>query len=319
MEILERVPVSASGAPIRRLLMWAALAVPLAGGLCEEARAGCREVAKPLVEAVAARDLDAARRHYDAVHGEFDCPDTYRARAGRTVSDLHAEVARERLAGGASLASQRTLLEQGLTYGRTWRTLFLLGEVAHGARDYDHAAQRYQEALVAINDETVTPQLPPDAVIDRIVRLAGQSRMLARGYVATPTNRADEPDGLAASKIRGFKVEEVPLPITFETGSAEFDAQGRRYAEETAQTMIRQAPDRVTISAHTDERGTDAYNLELSRRRGEAVRRFLQARGVTQPIEVIAKGESQPLELLEPEHYGQEEVWRMNRRVQWIR
>ena len=319
MKSLERARAPASGAPIRRLLVWAALAVPLAGGPFQDARAGCRAVAKPLLEALAARDLDAARRHYEAVDDEFACTDEYRAKAKRAVSNLHAKVAEERLAGGASLASQRDLLEQGNTYARTWRTLALLGDVAHDARDYDRAAERYQKALVAINDEVETPQPPPDADIDRIHRLAAQSRMLAGRHVATPTNRSDEPDGLAALAIRGFKPEPVPVPITFETGKAEFDEDGRKYAEELAQILKQQQNERITLSAHTDERGADAYNLELSRRRGEAVRRFLQARGVTQPIEVIAKGESQPLDLFDPEHYGQEEVWRMNRRVQWIR
>ena len=315
----ERARAPASGLPLRRLLVWAALAVPLVGGPFQDARAGCREVAKPLQEALAARDLDAARRHYDAVQREFACPDAFRAQAGRAVSNLHAQVAQERLAGGAALASQRALLEQGRAYAGTWLTLALLGDVAHDVRDYDRAAARYQGALVAINNEGETPQRPPDADIDRIRRLAEQSRMLARRYVETPTNRAGEPDGLAAPSIRGIVPEAEVLPITFKTGTAEFDAEGRPYAEDLVEALLRQPPERITISAHTDERGSDAYNLELSRKRGEAVRRFLQARGVTRPIEVIAKGESQPLDLFNPQHYGQEEVWRLNRRVEWVR
>ena len=315
----ERARGPASGAPLRRLLGGAALAVALAGSPFQDARAGCREVAEPLQQALAARDLDGARRHYEAVQGEFACPDAYRAQAKRAVSNLHARVAQERLAGGASLASQRALLERGRAYAGTWLTLSLLGDVAHDARDYGRAAVLYQGALRAINDEVDTPQRPPDADIDRIHRLAAQSRMLAGRYVAAPTSRAGEPDGLAALAIRGFKPEAAPVPITFKTGKAEFDEDGRRYAEELAQILKQQQSERITLSAHTDERGADAYNLELSRQRGEAVRRFLQARGVTQPIEVIAKGESQPLDLFEPEHYGQEEVWRMNRRVEWIR
>ena len=319
----ERLPLSASGPLARRLLVWAALAVPLAGGPFQEVRADCREVAKPLQEALAARDLDAARRHYDAVQNEFDCPDTLLAKAGRALSDLHAHVARERLAGGASLASQRALLERGRAYAGTWPTLALLGDVAHDARDYGRAAALYQEALVVINNVDYTPEPPPDSVIDRIHRLAGQDRLLAGRHVETPTNRAGEPDGLAAPDYRGFKPKAELVPITFKTGLAEFDALGRRYADDMAQAMKAQAleqnPARIVLSAHTDKRGGDAYNLELSRQRGEALRDFLQGRGVKQPIEVIAKGKREPLDLADPEHYGQEEVWRMNRRVEWVR
>ena len=307
------------GRPIRRLLASAALAVPLAGGAFQDARAGCREAAEPLLEALAARDLEAARRHYEAVHGEFACAGAYRDQAKRAVSNLHARVAQERLAGGASLASQRALLERGRAYAGTWRILALLGDVAHDARDYDRAAALYQESLVAINNEGETPKRPSDTEIERIYRLAEQSRMLAEHYVAALTNRAGEPDGLAAPAIRGFKPEAEAVPITFITDTAEFDALGLLYAEAMAEILIRLAPERITLSAHTDERGTDAYNQALSERRGEAVRRFLKEWGVTQPIDVKAMGESQPLDLFEPESYLREAVWRMNRRVEWIR
>ena len=324
----ERLPLSESGSLTGRLLVCAALAVPLAGGPFQEVRADCREVAKPLQEALAARDLDAARRHYDAVENEVGCDSAYRRKAKRALSNLHAQVAQERLAGGASLASQRALLERGRAYAGTWLTLYMLGNVAHDAREYDRAAALYQEALVAINNKTATPEPLPDSVIDRIHRLAGQDRLLAGRHVETPTNRAGEPDGLAAPGYRGFKPKAELVPITFKTGLSEFDALGRRYADDMAQAMKAQAlkaqaleqnPARIVLSAHTDERGGDAYNLELSRQRGEALRDFLQGQGVKQPIEVIAKGEREPLDLFDPEHYGQEEVWRMNRRVEWVR
>ena len=300
----------------RRFLAWAVLAVLLAGVSLDGARAGCREAAEPLLEALAARDLEAALYHYEAVHGEFACTGAYRDEAKRAVSNLHAWVAQERVASGASLASQRVLLERGRGYAGTWRILALLGDIAHAAWNYDRAAALYQEALMAINNKGETPKRPSDPEIDRIYRLAEQSRMLAEHYVAVPTNRSGEPDGLAAPTIRGFKPEEVVVPITFKTGTAEFDALGRRYAEDMAESLIRRAPERIILSAHTDERGTDAYNQELSERRGEAVRRFLRGRGVTQPIDVKAMGESQPLDLFEPESYPQEAVWRMNRRVE---
>ena len=316
-----RARARAGGAPVRRLPAWTALAVALAAGPFQDARAGCRQVAEPLRQALAARDLDAARRHYEAVEVEFSCRDRVRKEARRALSNLHAWVAQERIAGGASLASQRALLEQGRDYAGTWRTLDLLGEIAHDERDYDRAAVLYQDALRAINNTVDTPRPPPVPEIERIFRLAAQSRMLAERFVETPTNRSGEPDGLAALSIRGMKIVATAEPITFETGTAEFDALGRRYAEVMAEFLTRQAPERITLSAHTDERGADAYNLELSQRRGEAVRRFLRERGVGRKveIEVIAKGESEPLDLIDPEHYGQEEVWRMNRRVEWIR
>ena len=321
MKGCERARGAACGAPTRRLLVGAALAAVLAGVPFEDARAGCREALKPLREALSARDLEGARRHYEAVLGAFDCTVEHRAGYGLSVSSLHAQVAQERREGGASLASQRALLERGLTYGKHWLTLALLGEAAHEEKEYARAAAWYQEALVAVNSKEDTPRRPPDAVIDRLLRLAWQSRMLGGGFAASPTDRAGEPDGLFAESIRGIKVEGVPIPITFETGKAEFDAKGRLYAEEMARVLRRQRPARIVLSAHTDERGGDAYNLELSKRRGKAVRDFLvkELKEAAPVIEVDARGEGDPLELVDPEHYGQEEVWQMNRRVELVR
>ena len=315
----ERSPVSASGLPIRRLLVWAALAVPVAGGPFQDARAGCREVAQPLQEALKARDLDAARRHYEAVQREIDCTGDFQARAGRAVSNLHVLVAEERMAGGATLASQRDLLERGNGYARTWRTLALLGDVAYGARDYARATGLYQEALMVIDNEGHTPTPPPRSDIERILERAGLNRGLAEDYVRGPVNGRGELDGLAAPTIRGFKVERVPLPITFRTDSAEFDEKGRRYAEEMVEFLNQQAPGRITISAHTDERGPEDHNLRLSRRRGEAVRDFLNERGFGGEIEMIPKGESQPFKLDDSQNHTEKEIWRLNRRVELMR
>jgi outer membrane protein OmpA-like peptidoglycan-associated protein len=51
---------------------------------------------------------------------------------------------------------------------------------------------------------------------------------------------------------------------------------------------------KIQLAAHTDSRGTDSYNLELSERRAFAAKDFLVARGVpSKRISTIAKGESE--------------------------
>ncbi len=53
----------------------------------------------------------------------------------------------------------------------------------------------------------------------------------------------------------------------------------------------------VTIIGHTDSKGAESYNLELSRKRAEAVKQWLVDReGINQErIETIGKGESEPV------------------------
>lgn len=75
---------------------------------------------------------------------------------------------------------------------------------------------------------------------------------------------------------------------------------------------LRNNPSRgVTLQGHTDERGTREYNLALSERRADAVRRFLNVQGVSpSQVEIVAYGEERPAAR------GQnEEAYAQNRRV----
>lgn len=50
----------------------------------------------------------------------------------------------------------------------------------------------------------------------------------------------------------------------------------------------------LTVVGHTDRAGSDAYNEALSLRRAHTVEGALRSRGITLPIEVNARGESEP-------------------------
>jgi len=52
----------------------------------------------------------------------------------------------------------------------------------------------------------------------------------------------------------------------------------------------------ITINGHTDSRGAESYNLSLSNRRAEAVKKYLVTQGVDgQQLKSIGHGESQPI------------------------
>lgn len=71
-----------------------------------------------------------------------------------------------------------------------------------------------------------------------------------------------------------------------------------------AQAVLRKAADtikagqaaRVTLVGHADRSGPDRYNMGLSQRRGDSVKRFLADLGIVgDTLEVVARGESSPL------------------------
>lgn len=66
----------------------------------------------------------------------------------------------------------------------------------------------------------------------------------------------------------------------------------------------------LTVAGHADERGTEEYNLQLSNRRAEAVRRYLGDLGV-RGVKAVGYGETQPAN-----PGSSEDAWAENRRVE---
>ncbi|OED50498.1 hypothetical protein ACH42_01070 [Endozoicomonas sp. (ex Bugula neritina AB1)] len=71
---------------------------------------------------------------------------------------------------------------------------------------------------------------------------------------------------------------------------------------------------KIVVQGHTDERGTRTYNLALGERRANAVKDYLEAKGVaTSRIDVISFGFEKPID---PAH--NKEAWTKNRRAQIV-
>ncbi|KIH77642.1 peptidoglycan-associated lipoprotein [Geoalkalibacter ferrihydriticus] len=70
---------------------------------------------------------------------------------------------------------------------------------------------------------------------------------------------------------------------------------------------------KVLIEGHTDERGSDEYNLALGERRAQAVRNFLVSLGIAaERLSIISYGEELPLD---PANH--EDAWAKNRRAEF--
>ena len=70
---------------------------------------------------------------------------------------------------------------------------------------------------------------------------------------------------------------------------------------------------KIRIAGHTDERGSDEYNLALSQRRAASAKRYLVSRGITADrIETVGFGEERPVD-----SGNTEGAWTKNRRAEF--
>ena len=90
--------------------------------------------------------------------------------------------------------------------------------------------------------------------------------------------------------------KEIKLPrVSFEYDSDRLEPRAFATLNEAIATLRMNADLSIEVAGHTDARGPDAYNLELSRRRAETVRRYLLDHGVTNMLTARGYGEREPI------------------------
>ena len=178
---------------------------------------------------------------------------------------------------------------------RTLAAVVVLATVASGC-----APQSAPVAAKPAPAAEVTPPPPPapGPFTDR--QLADE---LARGGVGVQKDGATALPGPGEDLPTEIRQTPRGVVVTFRNvlfafDSAELGPQARREIERMAVVLNHpQAVDRLVIlEGHADGIGTDAYNLELSRRRADAVAQELVARGVRRErLSVEGYGKQHPV------------------------
>lgn len=204
-----------------------------------------------------------------------------------------------------------------------WQAAATLAESAFARRGFAEAAKNFDRAIDIVGNETMTPKAPPRETIEGLFKRAAAARLLAvnmgqRLYAAAAT-RDGKLGGLYAPRVRGVEPRAVPMPITFDYRSANLTEQGRQAAAELARAIREQRPDAVRLVGHTDPRGGPDYNQKLSVERAQAVAAFLKENDVEVPVEPEGVGAREPLALDDMSGLSQEDVYALDRRVEWRR
>jgi outer membrane protein OmpA-like peptidoglycan-associated protein len=289
---------------------------------------GCTALTRQFMAALDRGDLPAARALETVIARDAECGNGIVPLRRKRV-DRQIEMA-EALKGAAGREAEReALLTAAAEAQVSWIAAYALGELRMQQHHYAEAAQLFEGAIEIVKDLNKTPVPPKPADTAYLIARAREAGMLAanekslgtraRFVPAAPDSRDSAVGGSLSLEVRGVTVKTVPLPINFETDSARLTAIGTEAAKELAEAIKQQNPPSVSLTGHTDERGSDAYNMDLSRRRCETAASFLRQAGVKAKIETEAKGKREPLPVPDAGERTQEEIWALNRRVEWHR
>lgn len=102
--------------------------------------------------------------------------------------------------------------------------------------------------------------------------------------------------------------------VFFAYDSSELTPAQRQQLEQNARWIRQNNPAAMVLEGHTDERGSDEYNIALGERRAQAARQYLIQLGVSEDsLRILSYGEEKP------SAYGaSEEDYRQNRRVEFV-
>lgn len=286
-------------------LLLAGAATP--GSACDHAAAEAAIVAgsRPLLEA-----------SHRAVRSDPECSDALRDRLRAALAAAMVEEA-----GTLTGRARADLLAEAVRLHKAWWIRQALGEALMALGDHAAAATELQLAINRLSEAPKEGRID-QAGFDRLLRLASAALALADAAVPVPVERSSGIEGgILVDRLptRDLEVVEVDLPVTFVFGTAELDERGRLFAEQVANALLAQAPDRITLAGHTDPIGSEAYNLDLSRQRAEAMRDFLRQKGFGGEITILAFGEARPPEPVPGVQPGSEAFMRLSRRVELIR
>jgi outer membrane protein OmpA-like peptidoglycan-associated protein len=229
------------------LILGACASIPHPNAALDNARIAVQTAeADPLVNQYAALDLDVARK--DLSNAEY--------------AALHHQDGD--VAQSAYLATQNARLAQAHATVK-----------AEDARVAAGQAERDQIMLAARTREA-----------DNAKAAAANAEQVADSAL-TQRDQANEEAARAQAELDALKATPSPRgmvltlgDLLFDTGRAELKPGAGRKIDQLGQFLVEHPDRRVQIDGFTDSVGSDSYNLDLSQRRADAVKKALIERGV---------------------------------------
>jgi outer membrane protein OmpA-like peptidoglycan-associated protein/outer membrane murein-binding lipoprotein Lpp len=229
----------------------------------EQAHADVETLARdPLVEQAASKELSDARSSLQGADTAL--------KEGRKEDALHYAylASQQAQTGEARIKEQRS--KQEVAKGEAERNKVLLEARTAEAEKAAAAAKEQAAQAEAARQQALSAQAQAEDLQKQLADL--QAKQTDRGMVLTLGD------------------------VLFDTGKATLKPGADRVMERVAAFMEKNPDTKVIVEGHTDSRGSDEYNQELSKHRADAVADALASRGIDRGrVQAIGKGEGLPV------------------------
>ena len=127
-------------------------------------------------------------------------------------------------------------------------------------------------------------------------------------------NSGSSEAGIQESRVRSFEVSTGLKDIHFKFDKYDLDSDSKLILQENAEFLKSNQDLHVEIQGHSDERGTNNYNIALGERRAHSTKKYLVSQGVdSNNVNVISYGEEKPFCFS-----SDETCWFQNRRAHFM-
>jgi len=250
------------------------------------------------------------------------------------------ELYRQAKVPGISTEERVRFLQMSVDKARSYQALFALGRTYNDLGESRKAVAAFEQAAATTTDReqhakalgvsgriqaAMGNDVEAGIVIKRSLKekydpaLAKELMALEkkRGAVVSATEIGNTLSKGISMRSIGVAVS-VDLRVGFDFNSAQLDAKGKEQVDEIARALAdpQFAGMKMKLVGHTDRRGDDSYNDNLSRKRAEAVRRYLATTNknfVEMVFLIEGKGKREPLF-----YEDTDDANAMNRRVELV-
>lgn len=210
-------------------------------------------------------------------------------------------------AGQSSASSDRSWYQHPAVCGLAGSLIGgSIGYATSSSSDEDSGAATGAAAGAAIGGllcadrtpEPVAPQCPSYGEVPAGVAVDAEGCPLDSDNDGVPDYRDQCPNTPAGVEVNALGCPDsvVLQDVNFEFDSAQLTAGAQQVLNGVAERLANNPDVRVSIEGHTDSRGSDEYNKNLSQRRAESVATYLAQRGVTASnMRAVGFGEERPV------------------------